>query len=100
MVTDAQKPRGPTTNDRGWWGVSLRSRGDFAVQYGKRAAPDPKQEVAIADQFAPEHDNRGSVADEEDPFVLPAEASLYLGDEHGQETTDAVVYVDDALTQA
>jgi hypothetical protein len=100
MVAAAQQPRGPTTNDRRRWGLSLRSRGDFAVQHGKRAAPDPKQEVAIADQFARKHDDRGSVADEEDPFVLPAEASLYFGDEHGQETPDAVVYGDDALAQA
>jgi len=80
MVAATQQPRGPTANDRRRWGVSLRSWGDFAVQHGKRAAPDPEREFAIADEFAPKHDNRGGVADEEDPFVLPAEAPLYLGD--------------------
>ena len=86
-------------HDHGRWGVSCRSRGDVAV-HGKRAAHDPKQEVAIAGQFARKHDDGGNVADEEDPFVLPAKAPLYLRDQHGQKAPGAVVYGNEALTQA
>jgi len=101
MATITQQRGRPTPNNnsRRRRQVSLGG-GNFAVKHGKRTTPDLKREVAIANQFARKHDGCGSVANEEDPFVLPIEAPLYLGDEHGQKARDPVVNRREALAQA
>jgi hypothetical protein len=100
MATITQQRSRPTPTNRRRCQVSLSGGGNFAVKHGKRTTPDLNREVAIANQFARKHDDRGSMANEEDPFVLPAEAPLYLGDEHGQKARDAVVHRREALAQA
>ena len=92
MLTIAQKPRPPITN-----GLALRglSRNTvccaFAVQHRERTASNPKREVPIADQLTGEPSNRGGMADEQDAFMRPSEAPLYLRNKDLQKARYAVV---------
>jgi hypothetical protein len=89
MSAITQKPRRPATNDRASRGVSRSSV--FAVQYGERTASGLKREAPVADQLTRERDDRGGMTDEQDPFVHPSKAPLYLGNKDGQKAPEAVV---------
>ena len=100
MSANAQQPRRPNTNDREPRRVLRCRLFVLAVQYRDGAASDPKREVPIADQLAREHDDRGGMTEEHDPFVRPGEAPLHFGDKDSQEARDAVVHGWDALALA
>jgi hypothetical protein len=92
MSTIAQKPRPPITNGRASRGLSRN--GVFAVQHRERTASNLKREVPVADQLTRERGDRGGMTDEQDPFVHPGKAPLYLGNEDCQKARETVVQGD------
>jgi len=89
MSTIAQNPRRPITDDHGTRRVSRNSV--FAIQYRERTASSLKREFSITDQLMRERDDRGGMTDEQDPFVHPIKAALYLGNKDGQKACETIV---------
>ncbi len=98
MFPIAQNPRRPITNDRLSRRVSRNSI--FAIQYRERTASGPKREVPIADQLARDSDERGGMTDQQDPFVHPSKAPLYLGNKDGHQARETVVQSDGVFAPA
>jgi len=100
MPTIPQKPRPPITNGPALRGLRVSRNSVFAVQYRERTASNPKREVPVADQLTCERGDSGGMADEQDPFVHPGKASLYLRNEDGQKARETIVQSDQVFAFA
>jgi hypothetical protein len=98
MSTIAQKPRPPITNGHALRGLP-RTR-VFAIHHRERTTGNPKREVPVADQLTRERGDRGCMTEEQDPFVGPSKAPLYLGNEGGQKARETIVQGDHAFAFA
>ena len=72
----------------------------FTVQHRERTASDPKREAPVADELTCERGDRGCMTDEQDPFVYPSKAPLYLWNKDAQKAREAVVQGDQVFAFA